>query len=104
MATLEELQNELDDGDRLRSRMADLLTRTANALKGQPKPMHGHDWSDLPEVAERFGQYRRLRWGVQLRGQTVCAFVSRDKAALVAQQGSFDSGEPCEVVDLHTVR
>jgi len=32
----------------LRNRMAGLLTRTANALKGEPEPLHLHDWSDLP--------------------------------------------------------
>lgn len=35
----------------LLDRLSDILTRTANALKGEPKPLHMHDWSDLPEVA-----------------------------------------------------
>ncbi len=37
----------------LLDRLADLLTRTANALKGEPAPLTLHDWSDLPEVAAR---------------------------------------------------
>jgi hypothetical protein len=35
----------------LREKLADLLEQTANALKGQPAPLHWHDWSDLPKVA-----------------------------------------------------
>lgn len=33
--------------------LADLLTRTANALKGTPPPLTSHSWHDLPEVADR---------------------------------------------------
>lgn len=42
---------ESDESIALRERMADLLTRTANALKGDPGPLRSHDWSDLPDVA-----------------------------------------------------
>ena len=34
-------------------KMAGILTRTANVLKGNPKPLHRHGWHDLPEVAHR---------------------------------------------------
>jgi hypothetical protein len=34
------------------NRMADLLNRTATALKGEPKPLSMHDWSDLPVIAD----------------------------------------------------
>ena len=34
-------------------KLADILTRTANVLKGEPKPLHQHSWHDLPEVARR---------------------------------------------------
>ena len=50
-ATLARVEQERDEDDRLRTRMADLLTRTANALKGQPEPLHLHDWSELPIIA-----------------------------------------------------
>lgn len=40
-----------DECDGLRMRMAELLTRTANALKGEPEPLKSHSWHDLPEVA-----------------------------------------------------
>ena len=34
-------------------KLADILTRTANVLKGEPTPLHRHSWHDLPEVAQR---------------------------------------------------
>ena len=33
--------------------LAVIPTRTANVLKGEPKPLHRHSWHDLPEVAQR---------------------------------------------------
>lgn len=33
--------------------LADLLTRTADALKGPPPPLVSHSWHDLPQVAAR---------------------------------------------------
>jgi hypothetical protein len=50
---VERLHEEVEESDAVRTRMADLLTRTANALKGDPPPLTQHDWSDLPEVAAR---------------------------------------------------
>ncbi len=34
-------------------KLAGILTRTANVLKGEPKPLHRHSWHDLSEVAQR---------------------------------------------------
>jgi hypothetical protein len=34
-------------------KLADILTRTANVLKGEPKPLHRHGWHDLPDVARK---------------------------------------------------
>lgn len=34
-------------------KLAGILTRTANVLKGEPKPLHMHSWHDLPEVAQK---------------------------------------------------
>lgn len=42
----------------LRENLATLLTRTANALKGDPPPLTSWSWHDLPDVA---GEGRRLR-------------------------------------------
>ena len=34
-------------------KLAGILTRTANVLKGEPKPLHRHSWHDLPDVARK---------------------------------------------------
>lgn len=34
-------------------KLADILTRTANVLKGEPKPLHRNGWHDLPDVAQK---------------------------------------------------
>lgn len=42
-----------------------LLHGTANALKGEPGPLHMHDWSDLPKVAaDLVAERDRLRESV----------------------------------------
>jgi hypothetical protein len=45
------LREDSDDADTVRQRLADLLSRTADALKGAPAPLHLHSWHDLPEIA-----------------------------------------------------
>ena len=40
-----------DEEDQMRAIMADLLTRTANALRGDPPPLTAWSWHDLPERA-----------------------------------------------------
>ncbi len=45
------LTGELAESDEVRDKLADLLRRTAVALKGPEKPLQGHDWSDLPVLA-----------------------------------------------------
>lgn len=49
----EELRAELDETDELNKRLSTILHATANALKGQPEPLHVHSWHDLAEVAQR---------------------------------------------------
>lgn len=41
--------------------MSEILTDTANVLKGNPKPLHLHDWSDLPKVALRLAATKAER-------------------------------------------
>ena len=50
-ARIAELEAELSDTDRLCDKMSDILTRTANALKGEPDELTMHSWHDLPEIA-----------------------------------------------------
>src|SRR3990167_5683543 len=49
--SVQEMRDEIpDECDALRMLMADLLTRTANALKGEPEAHRcSHSWHDLPE-------------------------------------------------------
>lgn len=53
LTALEAAEQDLDEETQLRERLAGLLTRTANALKGSPPELMWHDWSDLPVVAGR---------------------------------------------------
>lgn len=48
-----DLLAEIDEYAELLDRLSGILTRTANALKGDPGPLKLHDWSDLSEVAKR---------------------------------------------------
>jgi hypothetical protein len=43
------LEAEVEECDRLRERMGELLTATAAALRGQPAPLTSHDWSSIPD-------------------------------------------------------
>lgn len=37
----------------LNDKLADILTRTANAIRGEPEPLMSHSWADLPERAAK---------------------------------------------------
>lgn len=50
-AEIEALRVELREADALRERMADLLHRTAVALRGPEPPLTRWSWHDLPERA-----------------------------------------------------
>lgn len=42
-----------DELHEINTRLARILTDTANALKGEPEPLTSHSWHDLAEVAKR---------------------------------------------------
>ncbi len=46
------VHGELEELTAQRDKLADILTRTANALKGEPPELARHSWHDLPEVAQ----------------------------------------------------
>jgi len=50
---LQEAKEEIDDYYKTMQRMKEILTKTANALKGEPEPLRSHDWSDLHVVADK---------------------------------------------------
>lgn len=52
-------QQELEELTAQRDQLADILTRTANALKGQPEELSCHSWHDLPEVAKQLKAAQR---------------------------------------------
>ena len=51
-AEIEAMEKESQESHDLIEKVSDILTRTANAMKGKPAPLHSHSWHDLPEVAE----------------------------------------------------
>lgn len=50
-AEVEDLRRDLAENEALRERMADLLSRTAVALRGPEPPLTRWSWHDLPERA-----------------------------------------------------
>ena len=48
---LDEADKDAREEDEVRTKLAGLLTGTANALKGPPGPLRAHSWHDLPDVA-----------------------------------------------------
>ncbi len=47
---IKELNNEITDLDVTNQRMSCLLTRSVNAIRGEPAPLHRHSWHDLPDL------------------------------------------------------
>jgi hypothetical protein len=76
------------DSDRLRERMSELLRGVAAGLKGPPPPLTLHDWSDLPQVAQRVGAlYEAVGALIKAKGRF---HTEQNYAALVA---AFDAIE-----------
>lgn len=66
LAQIAELRAEVDEDDRLRGRLEEILTETAAALKGPPPPLTMHDWSDLPAVArEMRGELESCKYKIE---------------------------------------
>ena len=63
LAEIERLRTELREGDDLRERLAGILTRSVNMIRGEPEPMSLHSWHDLPELVEALkADSERLDW------------------------------------------
>lgn len=80
-----DLRADLDESDRLRERLAGILAGVANALKGPPKPMRMHDWSDLPAVAASVARMALQPVRPIADGWVVLANVPARPGVLVAQ-------------------
>ncbi|MDG2617712.1 hypothetical protein P7L53_15840 [Thermoleptolyngbya sichuanensis XZ-Cy5] len=48
---VDQLQADLMESDEIREKLGHLLTRTAEALKGEPPEGTWHSWHDLPQMA-----------------------------------------------------
>jgi hypothetical protein len=55
---LRQLKEDAAEARQLRDRLSDILTQTANVLKGDPGPLVLHGWSDLPDVARSLREER----------------------------------------------
>jgi len=51
-ALIADLESELAIADELMEQMASILTRSVNAIRGEPGPLHLHSWHDLPELID----------------------------------------------------
>lgn len=67
--TTEALEAELAMADKLRERMDGILTRSVNAIRGDPEPLHDHSWHDLPELID------------QLKVDLLAALLDKENAA-----------------------
>ena len=47
-----DLESELAIADDVIAKMASLLTRSVNAIRGEPGPLQRHSWHDLPELID----------------------------------------------------
>lgn len=52
-AKLAALEQEANEEDALRERMSGLLTKSVNAIRGEPAELSLHSWHDLPELCNR---------------------------------------------------
>ena len=49
---IKNLEAELAIGDDVIAKMASILTRSVNAIRGEPGPLKRHSWHDLPELID----------------------------------------------------
>jgi hypothetical protein len=80
----------------LRERLAELLTQTANALKGDPPPLTHHDWSDLPTVAAetkaKLEAHQKLSWDATQAADRLITGLKRTKKQLEASRDEVANG------------
>lgn len=78
-AEVEALKAELREGDDLRERLAGILTRSVNVIRGEPEPMSLHSWHDLPELVEALkADAERLDWLTEQGQKTTFQWFARD--------------------------
>ena len=83
--TQAELRAEVDEYDKLRERMADILTHTVNALRGNPDTDYVWSWHDMPEIAAALTNERD-----QLRAENLALI---EQCAQACEAESVDADE-----------
>lgn len=86
------LRDELQEADALRDKMGGILTRTANALRGDPPPLHLHSWHDLPERVT--AAMNALQGAMELASANVC-HDSHDSDCATHNEPAYPNG-PCD--------
>ena len=103
-----DLVAEIAENDALRDRLSELLTGTANALKGDPGEDRLNDWSDLPKVAgDLVAENKRLSLQVKMQSKPMLDAMElfAENAALKADAKRYRFLSPdsdyavCEWVD-----
>ena len=77
VAYVEYLEECYEENHSLISKMSEILSRTAEALKGPPPSNTWHDWSDLPDVAMSLVKSR------DMLGRMVADYEAKYKALRV---------------------
>ena len=106
-AELAELRAEDETSHALIVKQAKLLTGVANALRGEPEPLHLHSHHDLPELAaELRAELERLRAFYDSVTSTQSATVPPSTTYTIFGAGDTTGHNPCDPADeyLRTAR
>ena len=100
-AKVAELEAECADDEATREMMRDILTRTVNAIRGEPPALTLWDWSDLPEragaaMASLAGSLEACE---QLAAERALNALWDERAAFEAWLISFDGGALLHIED-----
>lgn len=103
-AEVEALKTELREGDDLRTRLSTLITRSVNAIRGEPEPLGWHSWHDLPELVEALrADAERLDWLTEQGKKTIFNWFARDslvnRGYRLHQGHGIGSATPREAID-----
>ena len=92
-------QQELDELTAQRDQLADILTRTANALKGEPAELTQHSWHDLPEVAQKLkvAQQEPVAW--RLKDVDASEHYGKEIYVYYGRADFKNGSDPCEFFD-----
>lgn len=93
------VQQSIEELTAQRDMLADILTRTANALKGPPAELSAHSWHDLPEVAQRLKaaqQQEPVNIGCEIKMDFAAKNDKRLEQQPVAGRAIYEDGDVFE--------